>query len=262
MRDQRAIGARRAAERIAARLDLDVAGPDVEALAERGLLAVAREYKGWPLYDVRQLDELADREAELIATLVAARQAAADEDADATDADDAERLVGPDQAAERLEIRRRDFDYCVAAGWLAPAEHTRVKISRRRYAEVPLYRAGEVDDLRELPGVDWEAVRATRPGEPSPLREFAALPIGRGVLVRGFTADLGRRHGVAITAEYDGWRNRWELRWLPDESGEPSLDTVWAAITGDRDLQEYADTIVLRIVEPGRETGRRRRKRT
>ena len=256
MRDQRAIGARRAAERIAARLDLDVASADVEALAERGLLAVAREYKGWPLYDVAQLDELADREADLIGTLVAERAAAS------PDVGDEDRLVGPDQAAERLEIRRRDFDYCVAAGWLAPAEHTRVQISRRRYADVPLYRAGEVDDLRDLPGVDWEAVRGARPGEPSPLREFAALPTSRGVLVRGFIADLGERHGVEITADYDGRRNRWELRWLPDDSGEPSLDTVWSAITADRDLQEYADTIVLRIVEPGRELRRRRRKRT
>jgi len=250
MRDQRAIGARRAAERLAGRLDLDVRTADVQTLAERGVLAVAREYKGWPLYDVAALDEL---ERELIATLIAERP----ED---VEADDAERLIGPAQAAERLEIRRRDFDYCVAAGWLSPVEHARVKISRRRFAEVPLYRAGEVDGLRDLPGVDWEAVRAIRPGEPSPLREFAVLPTSRGVLVRGFTADLGERYGVEITAGYDDRRGHWELRWLPGESGEPSLDTVWAAITDDPDLKSYADTITVRIVEPGQERRRGRRR--
>ena len=78
------------------------------------------------------------------------------------------RLLGPDQAAEHLEIRahrlrllrRRAVDHI---GQLCrqpdlPAPHG-------QHAAVP---RGDVEALLDLPGVDWEAVRAARPGEPSP----------------------------------------------------------------------------------------------
>jgi hypothetical protein len=91
----------------------------------------------------------------------------------------AARLLGPDQAAARLEVRRTDFDHCVAAGWIEPAAHVETRIGRRTTIEVPLFRTGDVDRLLELPGVDWEAVRASRPGEPSPLLEHVRRPRGR-----------------------------------------------------------------------------------
>lgn len=102
------------------------------------------------------------------------RVLAADEDAAAEVI--ADRRLGPDQAAARLEIRRVDWDYAVAAGWIAPVETVWMSVSRRREVPVPLYRTGDVDALLEIPGVPWEQVRACRPGEPSLLRELPASP--------------------------------------------------------------------------------------
>ena len=60
-------------------------------------------------------------------------------------------------------FRRTDFDYAVAAGWITPAACGQSQITRRRAVDVPLYRVRDVEALLELPGVDWEAVRAARP---------------------------------------------------------------------------------------------------
>jgi hypothetical protein len=179
------------------------------------------------------------------------RFALADVEALAADEDLAEdmrgnRLLGPDQAAEHLEARRTDFDYCVAAGWITPASYTDSRISRRRTVSVPLYRVADVEALLELPGVDWEAVRAARPGEPSPLREHARLPTARAALVRGFAADLTARYGTPVTARYDDDRDRWELAWAPGTGGQPGEDTVRAALRADRDLAPHARAIRLR----------------
>src|SRR5260370_4542678 len=70
-----------------------------------------------------------------------------------------EQLLGPDQAAEHMEIRRRDFDYVVAAGWVRPVRHATLEVGIRKTVSVPLYRTGDLEDaLRDVPGVDWEAV--------------------------------------------------------------------------------------------------------
>jgi hypothetical protein len=154
-------------------------------------------------------------------------------------------LLGPDQAAEHLEVRRVDFEHCVAAGWITPAGCTDSRISRRRTVSVPLYRTGDVEDLREIPGVDWEAVRSRRPGEPSVLREFARLPVSRAVLVRGLAADLAERHGTAVTARYDDDRDQWTLTWIPNADGQPDEASVAAAIRSDRELSPHARSIGL-----------------
>jgi hypothetical protein len=160
------------------------------------------------------------------------------------------RLVGAVGAAALLEIRPRDFDYCVAAGWVSPADHADYKISRRREIVVPLYRVAEVLAVLDTPGVDWEAVRAVRPGQPSVLREFVALPTSRGTLVRGFAADLSAKHGVEVEAQYVDDQDMWMLEWTATAGGEPSSVQVRQALRADRDLAPYSSSIALRVTVP------------
>jgi hypothetical protein len=66
------IGGHKAAARLAERSGLAVEKPDVEALADAGLLATAGWYKQWPLWDCRALDAV---DADLLTAIVAERQA-------------------------------------------------------------------------------------------------------------------------------------------------------------------------------------------
>jgi hypothetical protein len=157
----------------------------------------------------------------------------------------AERLLGPEQAAQHLEVRRTDFDYAVAAGWLTPAKHIWVQVGRYREIAVPLYRSGDVDALKLVPWVDWETVRACRPGEPSPLRVFAARPRSRAAVIRRFVAQLADRHDVDVWAWYHGGADRWELDWDPTEAGEPTVEQVTAAIAADPMVSLYRGDIDL-----------------
>ncbi len=52
-----------------------------------------------------------------------------------------EQLLGPDQAAVHMEIRRRDFGYVVVAGWVSPARYVTREVGRRKTVEIPLYPA-------------------------------------------------------------------------------------------------------------------------
>jgi hypothetical protein len=160
---------------------------------------------------------------------------------------DVERLIGPDQAAERLEVRRLDWDYLVAMSVVAPRKTIFMPVGRtgRREVAVPLYRAGDVDQLRELPWVDWEAVRACRPGEPSPLRCFARRPPTRAQVVRRFVAELGDRYGVEVWACYHGGADRWELDWDLTDADEPTLAQVQALVAADLQVAQYHDDLVL-----------------
>jgi len=167
---------------------------------------------------------------------------------------DAERLLGPEQAAARLEVRRTDWDYAVAAGWIAPAGVITVPAGRSRQVQVPLYQTREVDALREMPGVDWEAVRACRPGEPSPLRAFAQLSPTRAQAVRRFVAELGDRYGAQVWAVYVGGGDRWELDWLANEAGEPTVAQVAAAVAADPTVSPYRDSVRVPD-EPGATIG-------
>jgi hypothetical protein len=164
-------------------------------------------------------------------------------DAELVERVDAARLLGPDQAAARLEVRRTDWDYAVAAGWIAPAAVIEVPGGRSRKVQVPLYRTRDVDALREMPGVDWELVRACRPGEPSPLRAFAQRPPTRAQVVRRFVAELGDRYGVEVWAVYVGGGDRWELDWLPNDAGAPTVRQVTTAIRADPAVARHRSSL-------------------
>jgi hypothetical protein len=102
------VGATRAAEELAERTGLPVIGADVEVLAERALVAERGEFKGWPLYDRR---DLAAVDAGAVAAVVAEREAW---------------LAGGCsrwEAAERLGWRVREFDQVARqrASWNATA---------------------------------------------------------------------------------------------------------------------------------------------
>ncbi|MEY9961542.1 3'-5' exonuclease [Streptacidiphilus sp. MAP5-52] len=175
----------------------------------------------------------------------------------------ADRLLGPDQAAQYMEIRRRDLDYCLEAGWLRPYSHRELKVGRYKRVEMALYRTGDLDALKELPGVDWEAVRAVKPGMPSPLREFAKLGPRRADLVHGFTDLLNEQFGVLAWSSFWNSRDRWTIDWLPNEAGEPSreqvrelfnAEPVRAAFTKKVTLLSEATEVVhdaLRFLAPG-----------
>lgn len=175
-----------------------------------------------------------------------------------------ERLLGPDQAAELLEVRRRDFDYVVAAGWVSPADHVDMEIGQRyKIVRVPLYRQGDVADVLQIPGVDWEEVRAARPGAPSPLREHARLPIARADAVRAFCRDVGAAWSVEVWPRYYGRDDVWHVDWEQRRDGHPTRAEVRAALLEHRGAARYAARVVLstevgevinwarRMLEPG-----------
>jgi hypothetical protein len=145
------VGAVRAAEVLAERLGVDVEPDTVIELARKGLLAEAGDYKSHPLYSGLDLDAFDDRQAL------------------ATAAHDG-RMLTADAASDYLKIRRSDFDHLTRTRWLEPARYGLSAWSRRRdRPDVPLYRAGDLDVLAHHPAIDWDAVRATPKGRPSPL---------------------------------------------------------------------------------------------
>jgi hypothetical protein len=148
------LGAVRAAELLTGRLGVEVTGDGVAELARRGLLPVAGDYKGWPLYDGRALEAFADAGAAVEATR-------------------AGRLRTADESVAYLRIRRSDFGHLVRAGLLTPTDWGHGPFDRRDRFSVPLYRTGDLDELAVRPGIDWDAVRTVPAGHRSPL---AALP--------------------------------------------------------------------------------------
>ncbi|MFE7485772.1 hypothetical protein [Streptomyces sp. NPDC057552] len=84
--------------------------------------------------------------------------------------------LGPDQAAQRLSVRRTDFDHMVRLGWITPADSVEVRYgtSRAGAVDVPLFRAADIDGLPAAhPEAEWTTLRAVGKGMRSPL---AALP--------------------------------------------------------------------------------------
>jgi hypothetical protein len=111
-----------------------------------------------------------------------------------------------------MEIRRHDFDYIVAAGWVQPVRHVVLQVGVRKTVNVSLYRTGDLDDaLRDVPGVDWEEVRAVRPGEVSPLREHTQLPATRAGIIRAFCKEIGSDWGVEVWPSFRDALDRWEI---------------------------------------------------
>jgi Exonuclease len=95
------------------------------------------------------------------------------------------------------------------------------------------------------PGWTGRAVRACRPGEPSPLRAFAPRPPSRAQTIRRFVAQLGDRYGVEVWAWYHGGADRWEVDWEASATGEPTVAQVAAAIAADPEVAQYRPDIVV-----------------
>ncbi|MEW1762409.1 hypothetical protein AB0393_38630 [Streptomyces cyaneofuscatus] len=80
--------------------------------------------------------------------------------------------LGPDQAAQRLSVRRTDFDHMLRLGWIRAADSVEVRFgtSRAGAVDVALFRTCDVDGLPAAhPEVGWDALRALQKGQRSPL---------------------------------------------------------------------------------------------
>ncbi|WP_053065445.1 3'-5' exonuclease [Micromonospora sp. RV43] len=177
------------------------------------------------------------------------RYAKADLDALAGDEDLVEqlrvdRLLMADQAATYLEIRPTDFKYLVASDLIAPTKYTCVEITRYHEVSVPLYRVGDLDGLREYPGIDWEAVHSVKAGEPSPLRHLARRPVDRAAVIRRWVAELGARHGMEVWAWWHRGAGRWEIDWERVD-GAPTPDEVRKTIAAHPHLKAHRAEIAV-----------------
>lgn len=265
---------------------------DVEVIVKGGHLREMDEYKGWPLYSVKDAKAYAAEHAGELAQIVAERktwtansldryQAATElgwrvgefariveerditagrfarfarADIDALKADEeaaaqvyADRLIGPDQAAAVLEIRRTDWNHVVSAGWIEAAEVIEVEAGRYKTVSVPMYRTGDVEALRDdppVPGVSWEDVRAVPAGRPSLLRNYAHRAPSRATVVHNFAAGLAKRWGVEVWARWNNPDDVWELDWEQIE-GKPTRDHVRSELAEDHMLGQYRSEIQL-----------------
>jgi DNA polymerase III epsilon subunit-like protein len=276
------LGRFRLAELMARRFDLPVTADDVDELLARGHLGEAGRFRKWPVYstasalalDAGLLERIVtERTAWLEASLPlddAAKRISwhwhdlkrmgdegrvtrrgdryllADVDRLATEADGEQHITGK-AAAEVLEIRHPvDWKYVEDAGWIEPAEtyEQYVRGSRTRTLTVALYRLADVRALRDLPGVDWEAVRGLHKGAPSPLREYAHRAPSRAAVVRSWAQDLADRHGVTVWAWCSPYTGDWEVDWERLD-GAPTKEQVARELSADPAVGAYASEITL-----------------
>ena len=155
------------------------------------------------------------------------------------------RLLGPDQAAEYMEIRRTDFDYVTAAGWVAPARYATREVGRYKTVQVPLYQVGDLEDALAMPGVDWEAVHAVKPGDESPLREFTRLPRSRAETIHAFCDQVGSCWQVEVWSHFWNAGDRWEIDWEQRADGHPTKGEVAEALAGHHGASRHASHIEL-----------------
>ncbi|MGW2255097.1 3'-5' exonuclease [Kitasatospora sp. NPDC001660] len=205
----------------------------------------AAEYLGWRLREFAKVVKGRGIEPGRFA-----RYALADLDALKADEDlaaqvEADRLIGPDQAADLLEIRRSDWDHVVAAGWVKPAEINTMKTGTRRTVDVPMYRTADVRSVLDIPGVDWEEVRSVKAGQPSVLREFAPKLPTRAEVVKAFAQRLADLHGVEVWADYHGGADRWTLDWDKSDPEAVTTEEVRELLAGDTSASSYVDEIRL-----------------
>jgi hypothetical protein len=156
-----------------------------------------------------------------------------------------EQLLGPEQAAVHMEIRRRDFDYVVAAGWVSPVRYATLEVGRRKTVDVPLYPVGALEDALLTPGVDWEAVRSVKAGEVSPLREFTRLAAARADVVRAFCDRLTADWQVEVWPHFWNAGDQWEIDWEQRADGHPTKAEVARALAAHRGASKHAASIVL-----------------
>lgn len=155
-----------------------------------------------------------------------------------------EQLLGPRQAAEHMEIRPTDFAY-VRAAWVEPVAYVERAVGRRKTVDVPLFTVGSLEDALKMPGVDWEAVRAVRLGDPSPLQEWTRLPIRRSEAVRAFCVQLGEQWGVQVWPRFWNAVDTWEIDWETRSDGHPTLPEVRAALAEHAGAGPHASNITL-----------------
>lgn len=156
-----------------------------------------------------------------------------------------EQLLGPEQAAVHMEIRRRDFDYVTAAGWASPVRYATREVGRRKIVEVPLYAVGALEDALLSPGVDWEAVRSVKAGEVSPLREYTRLPVARADVVRAFCAQLAADWSIEVWPHFWNAGDQWEVDWEQLPGGRPAKTEVAQALAAHCGASRHAANIVL-----------------
>ena len=167
------------------------------------------------------------------------------------------RMLGPDEAAEYMGVRRREFDYCVEAGWLAAVSQIRRTVWSGQYrgynktVAVPLYRVADLDAVLRIEDVDWDTVRTLKPRQVSPLRKFASQAPKRADAVRTFVERLRVDHGLVVWCRYANLANRWIVDWEPREDGTPTVEDVQALVAADAGLAPYAGTVQL-LGEVGR----------
>ncbi len=221
------LGSWRAAGLLAKATGLHVQPDDVGDLSRAGLLGSEGVYKGNHLYAVTALEALAAR-------------------ADFPKLLDEHRLLNASQAAERMGIRPRDWEYVVAAGWISPAlVRHRYLAQYKKNVSFPVYRPRDVDALRDLPGVDWEEVRAVKTGQRSPLREFAKRPPTRAQIIRWFCTKVSHRFGVEVWAWWNNSADLWNIDW-DDPDGAPTSEDVAAMLAEDLVAVHYTSRIRLK----------------
>lgn len=165
-------------------------------------------------------------------------------DEDLCDQVRADRLLGHDQACEYLGIRRADFNQLRLEGLITPKTTRWMQVGRYKHATVPLYRVGDLDVLREEPGLDWEVLHRQE-GQPSLSRESTTdQKSTRAQIIRRLVTELGDRFGVEVWAYYNSIANQWEIDWEELEPGKPSALQVLEAITIDRFVHHCADIVL------------------
>ncbi|WP_052433027.1 3'-5' exonuclease [Streptacidiphilus carbonis] len=275
-----ALGARRIAALLAERRELPVSSDDVQRLVTDGHLVAVDEYKGWPMYstaDALAIDAVllegivAERRAWLAASLTRDEAAARigwhwrdiarmgsegritfgaqdrylTEDVDRLAAEaEGEQYITAQAAADVLEIRPADWKYVEAAGWATPADSYEQPVGRYRTVSVALFRLGDVQALRDLPGVDWEQVRGCPKGKVSPLREYARVAPSRAAVVKAWCQELADRHQVTVWAWNSPYTGGWEVDWERVDGG-PTKKQVGEELAQDPAVASYANEIVL-----------------
>ena len=181
----------------------------------------------------------------------------ADIDALAADAElnaalEAVRLLGANEAAARLGVRRSDWDLIVAAGWVATAGMFEVESPRVGYTHtltVPGYLAADIDQVLELPDVDWAALRATGPRQRSPLAARIQRPKRAGDAIRQFCRDVEAARGIRAWTTYKPRREQWVLNWTLDEALQPTADAMGKLLDDAPDVAPHrarVDLLTLR----------------
>ncbi|MGW9441275.1 hypothetical protein [Streptomyces sp. NPDC055607] len=80
--------------------------------------------------------------------------------------------LGPNKAADRLDVRRVEVDWMVKLKWIRATEWAEAQYgtSRAGAVDVPLYRTADADALPHAhPEADWEELRRVEKGRRSPL---------------------------------------------------------------------------------------------